>query len=92
MSLFKQLNKTNIASKPIIENVSIQRLIPKCKEWKTDTLFITTKNSCSYCKEYNRKIYSLYGWNKKYPILPELLLKQKCPKCNGSIGATMHFK
>lgn len=88
-SLFKS---TSNAQPPIIENISVQRLIPKCKEWKTDTLLITTRKSCPLCKQYNRKVYSLYGWSKKYPKIPDVLLKQKCPECGGSIGATLYLK
>lgn len=88
MGLLDKLLKGN----PTIENTSIQRLVPKCKEWKTDALFIATRKSCPVCSPYNRKVYSLYGWSKKYPKIPDVLLKQKCPECNGSIGATMYLK
>lgn len=74
-----------------IENISLQRLEPKCREWKIDTLFITTSRNCATCSEYNRKIFSLFGWDKKYPRLPEILLKRKCPECNYSIGASIYF-
>lgn len=74
-----------------IENICIQRLIPKCKEWNIDTIFITTHRNCSMCSKYNRKIYSLYGWNKKYPKIPNVLLNAKCPECQNSIGATIYF-
>lgn len=76
---------------PTIENACITRIVPKCKEWKIDTLLITTRNRCPFCKPYNRKIYSLYGWNKKYPKIPDVLLKSKCPECGGSIGASIYF-
>lgn len=83
MGLFKKT--------PKIVNKNILRLTKKCYEWKVDTLFITTRNSCSYCKQFNRKIYSLYGWNKKYPKIPDVLLSEKCPECQGIIGASMYF-
>ncbi len=85
MGLFKK-------KEAIIKNVNILRIEPKCKEWKIDTLFITTRNSCPYCKPYNRKIYSLYGWSKKYQKIPNILLEEKCPECGGSIGATIYIK
>lgn len=75
----------------VIENVSIKRLAPKCKDFKTDTLLITTRNSCDLCKQYNHKVYSLYGWSKKYPRIPDSLLQSKCPACGKSIGATFYF-
>lgn len=91
MGLFDKLFKSTPAPpQPTIENISIQRLVPKCKERKTDTLFITTRSSCPVCRQYNRKIFSLYGWNKKYPKLPDFLLNQKCPECGESIGATIY--
>lgn len=74
-----------------IENISIQRLEPKCEEWEIDTLRISTSRNCVDCSGYNGKIYSLYGWNKEYPQLPEILLKRKCPECNCCIGATIYF-
>jgi hypothetical protein len=74
-----------------IENKSIERLIPQCKKYKIDTLFITTSCRCSFCKPYNRKIYSLYGWNKKYPKLPKFLLKRTCPECGVFFGASIYF-
>lgn len=76
---------------PQIENVGILRLEKKCLERKIDTIFITTSNKCPECKSYNRKIYSLYGWNNEYPKLPPALYNQKCPFCGVSIGAVMFF-
>ncbi|SHO46828.1 hypothetical protein [Anaerocolumna xylanovorans] len=87
MSLFK---KVSTSSPHPIENISIQRLVPKCKEWKIDTLYVTTSKKCNYCGSYNDKVYSLYGWNKKYPKIPDLLLKQKCSECGVSISASIY--
>ena len=86
--------RTPNISKPSlnIQTESIKRIVPKCEEWKIDTIFITTRNSCKLCSQYNRKVYSLYGWSKKYPLIPENLLKGKCPECNGSIGASIKFE
>lgn len=88
MGLFKRSS----ASHSKIENINIQRLLPKCKQWKIDVPHISTSRICPYCKPYNRKMYSLYGWNKKYEKIPDFLLQQKCPKCGNSIGATLHIK
>lgn len=84
--------KNIFSDNPSIENPSIQRLIPKCKEWKTDTLYISTSRNCPLCKQYNCKVFSLYGWNKKYKKLPDFLLQRKCPECGCSIGATLYTK
>lgn len=89
MGLFGILRKSNTAN---IENISIQRMLPKMKEWKTDTIMISTNTTCSNCKMYNRKIYSLYGWNNKYQRLPDCLKARMCPKCHNIIGATMYFE
>lgn len=75
-----------------IENINIQRLIPKCKEWKIDTLNISTSRNCPCCKKYNGKVFSLYGWNKKYEKLPDFLFQRKCPECGCSIGVTLYMK
>ena len=83
--------KSDTINQPYIQNEAIKRLIPKCKEWKVDTFLITTRRSCPVCGKYNRKIYSLYGWNKKYPRIPNDILCSKCPQCGGSIGATIFF-
>lgn len=88
MRIFKNI----LSAQPKIENISIQRLVPKCREWKKDTLYISTSRKCPCCKQYNGKIYSLYGWNKKYKKLPDFLLQQKCPECGCSIGATLYMK
>lgn len=89
MGLFDILKKQNTVS---IENISIQRMIPKMKEWKNDTIIISTSRQYSDCKKYNQKIYSVFGWNKKYPKLPDCLKVNKCPECNTSVGATMYYE
>lgn len=75
-----------------IENVCIKRLVPKLKEWKIDTLVISTSNKCSYCSKYNLKVYSLYGKNKNFPILPVFLKTNNCPYCGVNIGASTYFE
>lgn len=87
---FININQNNHIN-PIVENISIQRAIPNCQKWKTDTLFITTRRTCPVCSKYNRKVYSLYGWNKKYPKLPDALLKRRCPNCGTPAGASTFF-
>lgn len=89
MKLFDNLSRNIPPQQPIVENISIQRLIPNIKQWKNDVLFISTSCKCPTCKQYNRKYYSLYGWNKKYSKLPDFLLQRKCPDCGTIIGATM---
>lgn len=74
-----------------IENICISRDLPNIRNWKIDTLFITTSARCDVCSKYNRKIYSLYGWNKKYPILPNFLKQNNCPACHCNISASIYF-
>lgn len=90
MGLFDKLLKgTPTSQQSTVENISLQRLIPKMREWKTDTVYISTSCNCPVCKPYNKKYYSFYGWNKKYPKAPDFILQRKCPKCGCSIGVTM---
>lgn len=89
MGLFDSLRKPSTVN---IENISIQRMVPKMKERKIDTIIMSTSQQCPNCKIYNKEIYSMFGWNKKYPKLPDCLKVSKCPKCNKSIGATMYFE
>lgn len=84
------LFKTDKKPEPPIENIGIQRLAPKCKSWKVDTLLISTSRNCTQCKQYNKKVYSLYGWNKSYPKIPTYLFQQKCPTCGCSIGVSLY--
>lgn len=85
--LFNTIRSTALPSD--IENVSIKRLIPKINEWNIDTIKINTSKNCDYCKKYNGKIFSLYGKDKKYPKMPDVLFKRSCPVCGKVIGATM---
>ncbi|MDE7309583.1 MAG: hypothetical protein K1W19_14215 [Lachnospiraceae bacterium] len=86
---FIRYNTGNVQN---IENISINRLIPNCKESKQDTLIFSTSRNCPECKKYNKKVYSLYGWNKKYLKVPEILLRRTCPACNKVIGASIYFE
>lgn len=74
-----------------IENQNLVRIASKILEYKIDTVFVTTRTNCPDCSCYNRKVYTVYGWNKKYPFLPDALLKAKCESCGGSFGFTFYF-
>ncbi len=84
MSFFDVFNK-----KPQVENISLQRIIPRMKKYKIDTVYVTTSRNCPLCKQYNRKKYSFYGWNKHYQKFPEFLYQRKCPQCSCCIGVTI---
>lgn len=80
-------------SESSIENVCISRSIPKLKEWKIDTLFITTSRRCDCCEKYNRKIYSLYGKSRIYPPAPNFIKNNNsCPQCGVYIGASIFIE
>lgn len=86
MSLFKRNNKKTAT--PPIQSVSLQRAVDKMENWKIDTLIASTDSSCPCCSRYQGKVFSFYGWDKKYPPLPEMFYVGKCPKCNNVVGVT----
>ncbi len=65
--------------------------IRECKEYKVDLVYVTTNSHCSICKAYNNKIFSISGRSKKYPKLPEGIIRDggMCPNC--IVGITMKF-
>lgn len=73
-----------------IENVSLKRIIPKINEWNIDTVLITANRNCTACKQYNQQVFSLYGKNKNYPKLPDILYQRSCPVCDKIFGATIY--
>ena len=83
--IFKRNHSDNI------EHISLKRLIPKINEQKIDTVIVSTNAQCKKCKPFNRKIYSVYGWNKKYSKLPDFPKSRYCPNCEHCIGITMYF-
>lgn len=91
-SLIENYNDSNFNNSTYANtaNKSFDDLIAKSKKWKIDTVFISTSNQCPVCSVYNRKIYSIYGWNKSYPILPDVLHNSRCPSCGRSIGMSMY--
>lgn len=75
-----------------IENVSIQRLVPRIQKNKTDLILLSTSRTCPFCSSFNGKVYSLYGWNKRYPKIPKEMLNRYCPNCKKIMGAGMYFE
>ncbi len=73
-----------------IENVSLKRIIPKINEWNIDTVLISANRNCTACKQYNRQVFSLYGKDKNYPKLPDILYQRSCPVCGKIFGATIY--
>lgn len=64
-------NHPELFDKRIGNKQRILEAIQKCQKFNTDLLYITTNNQCPVCKKYNRKIYSISGKSKKYPLLPK---------------------
>lgn len=83
--------------KPIqTENVTLQRCISSIKKWgrNEDTVFFTASQCCSVCCIYDRRVFSIYGNDNRFPNLgdmPDFLLEQKCPKCGYHFGYTIYF-
>lgn len=61
----------------------VEDAIRRNKEFKNDLVIVNTSRSCPICKNYDRKIYSISGRNKKYPKLPQEIVKNGgfCPNC-----------
>lgn len=70
----------------------IKQDLKKMGEWKEDLVIINTSSSCLICKEYNSKIYSISGKNKKYPKIPIGILNEGgfCPNCY--LGINTYFE
>lgn len=70
--------------KRISNKKNIQMQLKKMKEWKEDLVIVETNKTCSICKSYNKKIYSISGNNKNFPKLPNKILNDGgfCPKCS----------
>lgn len=93
MDIFKP-HKTSIKT----ENISLQRCISGINKWnldkKEDTVFLSASRICTLCCVYNRRIYSVFGNDKRFPRLldmPSFLLNSRCPECNGYLGYTVYF-
>lgn len=81
MGLFEHHIKT--------QNRDLQRAISKAKQYKIDTVLISTYRNCPLCGDYNLKTYSIYGWNRNFPKLPSFLHQRTCPQCEKLIGVSI---
>lgn len=77
--------------KRILNLAGIKKSIQKNKEWKNDLVIVSSNSSCPICKKYNRKVYSISGRNKKYPKIPNEIIKEGgfCKNCY--IGLNSYF-
>lgn len=69
--------------------IRIKETLSKNKKCKNDFVLISTNRHCPFCKDYNMKIFSISGKNKKYPKLPIEISKNGgfCPNCILSISS-----
>lgn len=53
------------------------------QKWGNDLVIVNTNNTCSVCKEYNNKIFSISGKSKKFSKLPKEISSVGgfCPNC-----------
>lgn len=80
-----------IRSNTRIKNESLRAISTRFRGSKDDTVFVTTSRICPECSKYNRRIFSVYGRYKSFPILPHFLYTDRCPLCNTSIGYAHYF-
>lgn len=91
-ALIQFLNISN--NSPLIpntENESLKAISTRFRGNQEDTVFVTTSNICPKCSIYNRRIFSVYGKHKNFPVLPHFLYQKKCPCCNIYIGFSHYF-
>ena len=71
--------------------IGIKEALKKNREWKNDYVLVSTNNRCPICSKYNLKVYSISGKTKKYPKLPDEIVKEGgfCPKCY--LGLNTYF-
>lgn len=88
LEFFKKTSEQNyFASK----NENLRAISMRFRNSKEDTVFVTTSRVCPVCSMYNRRIYSLYGRYKKFPLLPDFLKNDICPTCGVHIGYSHYF-
>lgn len=74
-----------------VENESLRAISTRFRGSNEDTVFVTTSRLCPECSKYNRRIFSLYGRYKSFPLLPTFLTKSRCPECGICIGFAHYF-
>lgn len=69
--------------------IGIKESLKKNKEWKNDCVLVSTNNHCPICSKYNLKVYSISGKTKKYPKLPDEIVKEGgfCKNCYLGLNA-----
>lgn len=67
-------NHPEFLDKSIISARLIQETVKKAKHYNVDLITLSSSKNCPFCKNYNKKIYSISGKSKKYPLLPDNIL------------------
>lgn len=89
--MFNLLGKSKKPDYSSVKNMSLRTISQKLKSIAEDTVFVTTSRICPVCSIYNRRIYSLFGQCRSFPILPNFLSNDVCPNCNKYIGFSRYF-
>ncbi len=65
----------------------IKEYLEKANKYNIDIVYITTNNTCQFCKHYNNKKYSISGKSRKYPKLPDKIKNNGgfCNECRVGI-------
>ena len=75
-----------------ISNKSFDNVIKYAKQMQTDYIQIGYSGCiCSECAPYQNRIYSLSGKDKRFPKLPDFIIKDKGLHCNISIDAVLYY-
>ncbi len=76
----------------ISNKARIEKDLKKYQSYKEDLVFLSTSRTCPICSKYNSKIYSISGKSKKYPKLPDAVIRDGgfCPNCY--VGIMMHME
>lgn len=73
------------------ENEGLRAISQRFGSSNEDTVFVTTRRICPECSKYNRRIFSLFGRYKAFPMLPQFLTQSRCPVCGVHIGYCHYF-
>ncbi len=89
----RSVNRFEISN---IENITLKRCIESIKKYDNgeDTVYLTSSAVCPECCIYDKRIFSVFGKDKRFPYLnnmPQFLKMRQCPSCGIYIGYSMYF-
>lgn len=91
MGLFNILKNKCSINYNNVDNENLKAISSRFRGSSEDTVFVTTSKICPDCSVYNRRIFSLFGRYKSFPILPVFLHQRRCPTCGTYIGYAHYF-